>query len=128
MRLLLDTHVFLWSKANDSRMSPAAWVMLRDPDNELLISAACIAEMAIKVRLGKLSLDVPLAEFVASGMKNSQIAELPLRATHAVRLADLPLHHRDPFDRLLIVTALAEDLTLLTNDTEIRKYGVKTAW
>ncbi len=128
MRLLLDTHVFLWSKSNDRRMSDHAWSLLRDPGNELLMSAVSVAEMAIKIRLGRLTLDVPLKDFVKTGMTTGRILELPLVASHAARLADLPLHHRDPFDRLLIATAIEEDLTLLTNDPEIRKYFVQTTW
>jgi len=109
-------------------MSDHAWSLLRDPGNELLMSAVSVAEMAIKIRLGRLTLDVPLKDFVKTGMTTGRILELPLVASHAARLADLPLHHRDPFDRLLIATAIEEDLTLLTNDPEIRKYFVQTTW
>jgi PIN domain nuclease of toxin-antitoxin system len=128
MRLLLDTHVFLWSKANDLRMSANAWSMLRDPANELFMSVVSIAEVAIKVSTGKLSLGVPMPEFVEAGMKNGQIAEMPLRMPHAITLSTLPFHHRDPFDRLLIATAIVEDLTILTNDPEMGKYAVNIAW
>jgi clan AA aspartic protease len=100
MKLLLDTHVFIWSKTNDPRMSSSAWSMLRDPANQLFMSSISVAEMAIKSAIGKLSLDLPLDQFVTTGMQNAQIVELPLRSTHAIRLASLPLHHRDPFDRL----------------------------
>ena len=106
MNLLLDTHVFIWSKTDDPRMSSSAWSMLRDPGNQLFMSSISVAEMAIKSAIGKLSLDLPLDQFVTTGMRNGQIAELPLRSSHAIRLASLPLHHRDPFDRLLIATAL----------------------
>lgn len=128
MNLLLDTHAFIWSKTNDDRLPPSAWAMLRDPGNQLFISAISIAEMAIKVGIGKLTLDVELSEFLHTGMKNSQISELPLGSSHAIRLATLPLHHRDPFDRLLVATAMEENLTLLTDDVEIRKYPVNLAW
>jgi len=94
----------------------------------LLLSSVSVAEIAIKHAIGKMSLDVPLEEFVRTGMANGQLIELPLRAAHCVRLANLPLHHRDPFDRLLIATAQADDLTLLSNDSEFAQYGVKLAW
>jgi len=128
VNLLLDTHVFLWSKVNDARMSSAVWSALRDPDNRLYLSAISVVEMAIKVGIGKLSVDVPLPEFVSVGMKNAGILEIQLRAAHALRLATLPPHHRDPFDRLLVATAQEEGLTLLSDDAEIRKYDVNILW
>lgn len=128
MRLLLDTHVFLWSKENDRRMLANAWSMLRDPSNELLISAVSAAELAIKLAAGKLTLDMPLSELWTTGTRNGQLLELPLRAVHALRMQSLPLHHRDPFDRMLVATALEEELTLLTNDHVFRQYPVQIAW
>jgi PIN domain nuclease of toxin-antitoxin system len=128
VNLLLDTHVFLWSKANDRRMSSSAWGMLRDPNNQLYLSAISVVEMAIKTAIGKLTLDIPLADLVLSGMKDAGIIEVELRSAHGIRLATLPQHHRDPFDRLLVATALEESLILLTNDAEIRKYDAKVAW
>lgn len=128
MNILLDTHVFIWSKSNDPRISATAWSILRDPGNQLFLSAASAVEMAIKHVIGKLSITVPLPLFIDEGMRNAQISELPLSISHAVRLSSLPLLHRDPFDRLLIATALDEGLTLLTDDSEIRKYPCQFAW
>jgi PIN domain nuclease of toxin-antitoxin system len=128
VNLLLDTHVFLWSKSNDARLSPLAWSMLRDPGNQLYLSAISVVEIAIKTGLGKLTLDMPLNDFVTLGMKNAGIIAVELRSAHAPRLATLPPHHRDPFDRLLVATAIEDSLTLLTDDAEIRKYDVKLAW
>jgi len=128
VNLLLDTHVFLWSKTNDPRMSSVAWGMLRDPNNQLYLSAISVVEIAIKVGIGKLLLDIPLPEFISTGMRNSGIMEVQLNAAHGIRLAALPPHHRDPFDRLLIATALEEGLTLLSDDAEVRKYDVEVAW
>jgi len=128
VNVLLDTHTFLWSKSNDPRMSASAWSILRDPANQLFLSSISAAEMAIKHAIGKLSLATPLPAFLAEGMRNAQVAEVPLRITHTHRLLTLPLLHRDPFDRLLIATALEEDMTLLTDDQEIRQYPVKFVW
>lgn len=128
MRLLLDTHVFIWSKTNDSRMSARAWSMLRDMDNQLHLSSVSVAEMAIKIAAGKLILGAPFGDFVEMGMKSAGVMAVPLSAASAMRLADLPSHHRDPFDRLLIATAIEEDLVLLTNDLEIQKYPARVAW
>ncbi|MFI5382129.1 MAG: type II toxin-antitoxin system VapC family toxin, partial [Tepidisphaerales bacterium] len=125
MRLLIDTHVFLWSKMNDPRMSRTAWTMLRAPDNELLLSAVSIAEMAVKTSIGKLSLGVPVPEFVTTGMRNGQITELPMRISHAIELSTLPPHHRDPFDRLLIAQARAEGIPLMTDDSQMARYEVE---
>ena len=128
MRLLLDSHVFIWSKVNDDRMSASAWSMLRDPENQLFFSSVSVAEMAIKIAAGKLTLGTPFGDFVEMGMRNAGIISVPLLAASAMRLANLPAHHRDPFDRLLIATALEDDLILLTNDSEIRKYPVRVVW
>jgi PIN domain nuclease of toxin-antitoxin system len=128
MKLLLGTHVFIWSKTDDPRMTAAAWAALRDPANVLHLSAVSVAEMAIKHAAGKLKLDLPLEEFLATGMSHAQIMELPLRNDHAVLLQSLPMHHRDPFDRMLVAQAQVEELTLLTQDINITKYNVRTIW
>jgi PIN domain nuclease of toxin-antitoxin system len=102
--------------------------MLRDPQNQLYLSAISVVEIAIKTAIGRLSLDLPLPDFISTGMQNAGIIELELRAAHGIRLATLPPHHRDPFDRLLVATAIENDLTLLSDDAEFRKYDVRLAW
>ena len=87
MRFLLDTHVFLWAKTNDARMSRSAWAILHDPGNELYLSAITVAEIAIKSAAGKLTLSLPIEQLVLEGMRNSRIIEAPFRAAHAIRLA-----------------------------------------
>jgi PIN domain nuclease of toxin-antitoxin system len=128
MKILLDTHVFLWSKGNDPRMSPTAWSLLKDPNNDLFLSAVSVAEMAIKSVIGKLALDVPLETLIHGGMQSSRVEELPFRADHALRLSMLPFHHRDPFDRMIIASAMEEGWPLLSNDPAIRKYPVHVIW
>jgi len=128
VKLLLDTHVFIWSKSDNSRISARAWSPLHDPENQLFLSSISIAEMAIKIAAGKLTLGAPFGEFVEMGMQNAGIVSVPLSAASATRLADLPLHHRDPFDRLLVATAQEENLIFLTNDPEIHKYSVAVVW
>src|SRR4051812_20359454 len=108
MKLILDTHVFLWAKANDPRMSATAWSVLKDPGNELYFSAVSVAEMAIKSATGKLKLSMPLDQLVRQGLASAGIVEVPLRSSHALRLTSLPPHHRDPFDRLILATAIDE--------------------
>ena len=118
MRLLLDTHVYLWSVADDRRLSRQARALILDAD-EVFVSSASIWEAAIKARLGKLDADVNrlVAEIEASGF-----SELPVKAVHAARVRDLPDIHRDPFDRLLVAQALSESLHLLTADSQLSPY------
>ena len=119
MRLLLDTHVFLWIVAGSARLKPAARGII-DSADAVYVSAASIWEVAIKTRLGKIRADpVELTAVIhASGF-----VELPVTAVHAAGVAELVLHHNDPFDRLLIAQALAEPLKLLTADGALAPYG-----
>jgi len=119
MRLLLDTHVFLWAVADNRKLKAAARQRMLAAD-EIYVSAASIWEIAIKSRLGKLQGDpVKLAAAIA----DSGFLELPVSAAHAARVAQLPLHHHDPFDRLLIAQSLCEPLLLLTADELLTHYG-----
>src|SRR5512134_3161653 len=106
------------------RFSSETRRLLLDPSNELFLSAASAWEIAIKYALGKLPLPTPPAEYVSSRMQAGGIVGLPVYPVHALRVADLPLHHRDPFDRLLIAQAKLEKLTILTGDSQFRPYDV----
>jgi PIN domain nuclease of toxin-antitoxin system len=128
MKLLLDTHAVLWWMLGDARFSPAAKAVLSDPANEVYLSSISVVEMAIKIRLGKLTLPLPLDQFVRRITAAMRAIELPLLTQHASALAALPLHHRDPFDRLLVTQALAERLQLVTADSQITRYGVPVIW
>jgi PIN domain nuclease of toxin-antitoxin system len=119
MRLLLDTHIFLWTVMNSPSLKPPARRLMEGAD-QIYVSAASIWEIAIKARLGKIEADESeLVEAIAA----SGFRELPVRATHAAGVAKLPLHHTDPFDRLLIAQAMAEPLKLLTVDTVLAQYS-----
>ena len=124
MRILLDTHVFLWMHGPKERLSAAAQSLLVDPENALYLSSASVWELAIKARLGKLTLPQPPDQFVIERLSSSQVTSLPMRHDHALRAADLPPHHRDPFDRMLVAQALLEDLVLMTGDSKIERYDV----
>ena len=128
MRLLLDPHTFIWMTTSAGRLSEPARLALADPDNDRLHSTASGWEMAIKAGPGKLDLKPSVAEFVARAMRDGQITELPVRLSHALAVAGLPAHHRDPFDRLLVAQARAESLTLVTADPLLRQYDVHTLW
>ncbi|RZJ91777.1 MAG: type II toxin-antitoxin system VapC family toxin [Hymenobacter sp.] len=127
MRLLLDTHAFLWFYSGDERLSFTGKALIDDPANECFLSIASIWEMGIKTSIGKLELRVDfagLAEFMAA----NRIELLPISFEHIQRLQYLPFHHRDPFDRLLIAQAFSEGLTLLSRDTLFPQYGVAIQW
>ncbi len=119
MRLLLDTHVFLWAVAGSPLLKPAARRVIEDAE-EVYVSAASIWEAAIKARLGKLQADV---DALVAAIEPSGFIELPVRATHAAAVMRLAMHHDDPFDRLLIAQALAEPLRLVTVDEALAKYS-----
>jgi len=119
MRLLLDTHIYLWALANDARLSKAARERLLAAD-EIMVSSASIWEASIKAGLGKLSVDIDL---LIAGIADSGFTELPIRATHAAKVRDLPDLHRDPFDRILIAQALSEPLVFLTADHQLAAYS-----
>lgn len=118
MRLLLDTHIYLWVLTDDTRLSAAARDLICAAD-DVFVSSASIWEAAIKVRLGKLDVDVDelVAEIEANGF-----IELPVRGIHAARVRDLPDLHRDPFDRLLVAQAMCEPLRLVTADEQLAGY------
>jgi PIN domain nuclease of toxin-antitoxin system len=127
MRLLLDTHVFIWWDSNPGQISPAALAALRDPANTLLLSPISIWEMSIKLQLGKLKLRMPLRDIVANQQANG-IGELPVTAAHALAVDRLPTVHRDPFDRFLIAQAQVEGIGLISADHVFTKYPVQVIW
>ena len=118
MRLLLDTHIVLWALAGHRRLSADAKRLISSAD-AVYVSAASVWEIAIKQRLGKV--EVVPAELLA-GIDAAGFLELPVRAVHAARVAELELLHADPFDRLLVAQAIAEPLTLLTADAKLQRY------
>lgn len=119
MKFLADTHAFLWWLVEDPTLSAAAREALSSPEASVYVSAATVWEMAIKRRLGKIQFDGDLvAEIAASGF-----LELPIYAKHAQAAGDLPRHHDDPFDRILIAQAQIEGLTLISRDRQLEAYG-----
>jgi PIN domain nuclease of toxin-antitoxin system len=124
MRLLVDTHCWLWMLVAPEKFSEATRRLLDDPDNELLLSAASAWEIAIKFALGKLALPIAPAEYVPSRMKSSGTTGLSVEHVHALHVASLPNLHADPFDRLLIAQAQIEKLPVLTADAQFRGYEV----
>lgn len=128
MRVLLDTQCWLWLHAEPERFARGALAAIHDPANELLFSAASAWEIAIKYALGKLPLPVPPEEYVPSRMQRAGTAPLPVNHEHAVGVASLPPHHRDPFDRLLVAQCRVERLRLVTADRQFEPYGLDIIW
>lgn len=126
MRLLLDTHTFLWWVAS-SRLSETVKAVVADADNEVYISAVSGWEIAIKARLGKLPLPETPAVFVTQMLTRHGFSVLPITLSHAVHEYHLPTLHNDPFDRLLVAQAL-ENMTLVTDDGFIKQYNVAALW
>jgi len=122
-RLLLDTHVFLWWRAEPDRLVPEARRAIAEAEI-VFVSVASAWEAAIKVSLGKLRLPEPFE----SGVVASSFEKMPVTFAHAAQVAELPHHHRDPFDRMLIAQASADDLTLVTHDRKFQDYEVEILW
>ena len=121
LRVLLDTHVLLWWLDDDHRL-PDSWrAVISDPRNDVLVSAVTVAEIAIKSSVGKLEAPADLL----NALRISNLDTLPLQADHAAALRDLPWHHRDPFDRLLIAQATVEDLAVASVDRSFAAYAVR---
>jgi PIN domain nuclease of toxin-antitoxin system len=123
VRLLLDTHLLLWAAASSGRLSREARELLQDDSNDVYYSAASIWEIAIKRSLRRKDFRIDLTRLLTI-LPEMGLIELPVTAAHAARVTELPLIHRDPFDRLLIAQSLVEPLTLLTNDALLDRYHI----
>jgi PIN domain nuclease of toxin-antitoxin system len=128
LRVLLDTHTFLWLVTDDPKLSERARSIFLDSGNELLCSAVVGFEISVKFSLGKLVLAEPPREFMENRMRKNAFKPLPVTLAHTYRLAHLPFHHRDPFDRLLVAQALEEDVPLLSVDEILSDYGITRIW
>jgi len=127
MRVLLDTHAFLWFMAGDARLSQKAREAMSDEKAELFLSAVSVWEMAIKTALGRLQLPLPVADYVAEKIRDG-FQVMPIDWVHAAAVQKLPFHHRDPFDRLIIAQAQVEKLPLVSGDRLFRKYNIQLVW
>ena len=128
MKLLIDTQCWLWWFAEPDRLKEETIAQIVDETNELWLSVASVWEMGIKVGLGKLPLPEPIDRYLASRMKQLGARSLEIRADHALQAGRLPLHHRDPFDRMLIAQAQVEGMTIVTSDRMFDRYEVEILW
>jgi PIN domain nuclease of toxin-antitoxin system len=128
LRLLVDTQVWLWLQAEPERVSTEVRELLEDPSNEILFSAASGWEIGIKFAAGKLDLPLPPEQYLEMRLKTSGIVPLTIDHRHAVTAAALPLHHKDPFDRMLVAQAQCEGVALLSADRQLAAYDVEVLW
>ncbi len=128
MRILLDSHAFIWWDSQPDKLSPAALAACRDRANTLLLSIASVWEIQIKIQLGKLKLKIPFSEVMNDHLKTNNIEMLAITLPHIFALQNLPMHHKDPFDRLLIAQANIENIAVVSNDLVFSQYPVKLLW
>ena len=126
MRLLLDTHTFLWFVMGNPLLSEQARLLIEDADNTKSLSMASLWEIAIKVSTGKMKLGLPLPEFLARHLPGINV--LPVEMAHVVKVSTLPFHHRDPFDRLIIAQSLVEQVPIVGVDGVFDDYGAQRLW
>ena len=127
MRVLLDTHAFIWWVTNNYQLSDAA-TCIADLDNDVFLSTASAWEIVIKVNIGKLILPEPPESYIPSRLASNQFESLPIQMSHVLQVSALPNHHRDPFDRILIAQSQVEKMPILTADNLIAQYSVNFIW
>jgi PIN domain nuclease of toxin-antitoxin system len=128
VNLLLDTHTLLWIAEDDPSLSPTAASLITDPQNSKFVSIASLWEIAIKVSIGKLGLRQPFEGFVNALNGTPAITILPIADVDLIKVAQLPFHHRDPFDRLLAAQALTRGMAVVGEDAAFELYGVTRLW
>lgn len=125
---ILDTHALLWLIEDDPQLGLRAKTEIESGSMPMFVSLASLWEIAVKQSIGQLSIRLPIAEFVEKRILSVGLSLLEIRVDHIARYAELPLYHRDPFDRLLIAQCLAEDMTIFSRDVELDSYGVTRIW
>ncbi len=128
MRALLDSHVLLWWLVDDDRLSDRARRLIGNADSEIFFSAASSWELSIKVGLGRLELPGRPRTIIPKVLREQSIQPLDVTHAHALAVAELPAHHRDPFDRMLVAQARLEKLAIITGDPMIGRYGARVVW
>ena len=128
MRVLLDTHAFLWFVLGDLKLSSNARDHIEDPGNEKLVSPASYWEIAIKISINKYTLSQPYEAFMQKGIAGNSFIILPIELQHTVALTTLPFHHRDPFDQLIIAQAMVENISVISGDAAFAAYPVTCIW
>ena len=127
MRYLLDTHAIIWYFENSPQLPQTMKELIKSPENDIYVCSVSLWEIAIKINLGKLKLSITFDELVRD-VKRSDFSVLQIEDEHLLKLSELPFIHKDPFDRMIISAALAESLTIITIDENIKKYGAHWTW
>lgn len=128
MRLLLDTHVFIWWDSEPAKLSPRVLALCQDRENTLLLSVVSVWEIQVKLQLGRLKLHTPLSDLIEGQRETNALEVLPIALDHVLALDALPAHHKDPFDRLLLAQSAVEDVVLVSKDSVFTNYPVKVIW
>jgi PIN domain nuclease of toxin-antitoxin system len=128
MRILLDTHTLLWFVDASPNLSNQARVWIDDPANQKVVSIVSLWEIAIKHSLGRLALSLPLDQYIATHLTPSKVELLPIEILHLLTFAQMPWHHRDPFDRILVAQALTENIPIISADAALDAYAVPRLW
>lgn len=128
MKLLLDTHTFIWYVTDNSKLRATAQQLINNGNNQVLLSIASIWEMAIKHSVGKLNFELPFEVFISQQLISNNFRLLDIKISHLVAVASLPLHHRDPFDRLIIAQAMVEKILIVGTDEVFDSYLIQRLW
>lgn len=128
MKILLDTHAFLWFVMDSPKISKRATSLIESTENEVYLSVASVWEMAIKVSIGKLRIDESFEDFIMPELESNQFSLLNIEVRHLGKVVNLPFHHRDPFDRLLAAQSLTMNMPILSRDTAFDLYDVERLW
>lgn len=128
MKILLDTHTFLWFVMDSPKISKRAASLIESTDNEVYLSVASVWEMAIKISIGKLRIDERFEDFIMPELENNKFSLLNIEVQHLAKVVNLPFHHRDPFDRLLAAQSLMMNMPILSRDTAFDYYELERLW
>jgi PIN domain nuclease of toxin-antitoxin system len=128
MKVLLDTHTLIWFVENSPHLPATRSALIADESTERLVSIVSLWEIAIKHSLGRLALSLPLDEFIATHVPADKVTLLPITVPHLLTFAQMPWHHRDPFDRILVAQALTENVPIISADAALDTYAVQRLW
>ena len=128
MKVLFDTQAFLWAVSDDPQLSSTARAIFVDPKNEVIVSVASVWEMIVKAVAGKLPIPRPANSYIRAQLTKTSVAVLPILLHHALHVENLPMHHRDPFDRIILSQALEEKIPIVSSDRKFRLYPVQLIW
>jgi PIN domain nuclease of toxin-antitoxin system len=128
MRVLIDSHALIWYVDQDNLLSPTSYAAISDPTNDLLLSAGSIWEIGIKIGLGKLVLTQPFKPWMNQAISDLDVTILPLSVEYVDVQSNLPRHHGDPFDRLIVAQAIVEQVSIISADANLDPYGITRVW